>query len=210
MLTSTAIQLFFPYNIFILKLFWNLTLFISICAILSSYTQLHRTFCMKCLATHNNLHEKPLLHRTIFMKYPCYTKLSVWNLPATQNYLYEIFLLHRSFSMKCNYYTELSVWNIPAKQNCQCEISLLHRTIFMKYSCYTDLSVWNVTYYYIELSVWNVSVTQNYLCEISLLYGTICMKYPCYTDLTVCVRYHCGGWSEEVNSCILNSYMVYL
>ncbi len=24
------------------------------------------------------------------------------------------------------------------------------------------------------------------------------------------VRYHCGGWSEEVNSCILNSYMVYL
>jgi hypothetical protein len=26
----------------------------------------------------------------------------------------------------------------------------------------------------------------------------------------VSVRYHCGGWSEEVNSCILNSYMVYL
>jgi hypothetical protein len=24
------------------------------------------------------------------------------------------------------------------------------------------------------------------------------------------VRYHCGGWSEEVNSCILISYMVYL
>jgi hypothetical protein len=27
----------------------------------------------------------------------------------------------------------------------------------------------------------------------------------------VIVRYHCGGWSEEVNSCILIlSYMVYL
>ncbi len=24
------------------------------------------------------------------------------------------------------------------------------------------------------------------------------------------VRYHCGGWSEEVNPCILISYMVYL
>jgi hypothetical protein len=24
------------------------------------------------------------------------------------------------------------------------------------------------------------------------------------------VRYHCGAWSEEVNSCILISYMVYL
>jgi hypothetical protein len=24
------------------------------------------------------------------------------------------------------------------------------------------------------------------------------------------VRYHCGEWPEEVNSCVLNSYMVYL
>ncbi len=24
------------------------------------------------------------------------------------------------------------------------------------------------------------------------------------------VRYHCGGWPEEVNSCFLNSCMVYL
>jgi hypothetical protein len=30
-------------------------------------------------------------------------------------------------------------------------------------------------------------------------------------DCTVVnVRYHCGGWSEEVNSCILISDMVYL
>ncbi len=29
-------------------------------------------------------------------------------------------------------------------------------------------------------------------------------------DKNMIVRYHCGGWSEEVNSCILNSYMVYL
>jgi hypothetical protein len=28
--------------------------------------------------------------------------------------------------------------------------------------------------------------------------------------LIILVRYHCGGWSKEVNSCILNSYMVYL
>jgi hypothetical protein len=27
---------------------------------------------------------------------------------------------------------------------------------------------------------------------------------------TVIVRYHCGGWPEEVNTCFLNSYMVYL
>jgi ribosomal protein L44E len=26
----------------------------------------------------------------------------------------------------------------------------------------------------------------------------------------VIVCYHCGGWHEEVNSCVLNSYMVYL
>jgi hypothetical protein len=26
----------------------------------------------------------------------------------------------------------------------------------------------------------------------------------------VTVRYHCGGWPEEVNTCFLNSYMVYL
>jgi hypothetical protein len=30
-------------------------------------------------------------------------------------------------------------------------------------------------------------------------------------SVLVIVRYHCGGWSEEVNSCILIiSYMVYL
>ncbi len=28
------------------------------------------------------------------------------------------------------------------------------------------------------------------------------------TDIVV--RYHCGGWPKEVNSCFLNSYMVYL
>jgi hypothetical protein len=26
----------------------------------------------------------------------------------------------------------------------------------------------------------------------------------------ITVRYHCGGWPEEVNTCFLNSYMVYL
>ncbi len=28
--------------------------------------------------------------------------------------------------------------------------------------------------------------------------------------ITLTVRYHCGGWPEEVNTCFLNSYMVYL
>jgi hypothetical protein len=28
--------------------------------------------------------------------------------------------------------------------------------------------------------------------------------------LDLLVHYHCGGWPEEVNSCVLNSYMVYL
>jgi hypothetical protein len=29
-------------------------------------------------------------------------------------------------------------------------------------------------------------------------------------SLNISVRYHCGGWPEEVNTCFLNSYMVYL
>jgi hypothetical protein len=31
-----------------------------------------------------------------------------------------------------------------------------------------------------------------------------------YSFIRQLVRYHCGGWPEEVNSCFLNSYMVYL
>ncbi len=31
-----------------------------------------------------------------------------------------------------------------------------------------------------------------------------------FTPGSIIVRYHCGGWPEEVNSCVLNSYMVYL
>jgi hypothetical protein len=29
-------------------------------------------------------------------------------------------------------------------------------------------------------------------------------------SLEMIVRYHCGGCPEEVNACVLNSYMVYL
>jgi hypothetical protein len=36
------------------------------------------------------------------------------------------------------------------------------------------------------------------------------MEFAAGTKQILHVRYHCGGWSEEVNSCILNSYMVYL
>jgi hypothetical protein len=35
------------------------------------------------------------------------------------------------------------------------------------------------------------------------------LQKPTSVD-TLVVRYHCGGWSQEVNSCILISYMVYL
>jgi hypothetical protein len=34
--------------------------------------------------------------------------------------------------------------------------------------------------------------------------------YSCRPEHILPVRYHCGGWSEEVYSCILISYMVYL
>ncbi len=35
-------------------------------------------------------------------------------------------------------------------------------------------------------------------------------KYLSQTSQLIIVRYHCGGGSEEVNSCILISYKVYL
>jgi hypothetical protein len=42
----------------------------------------------------------------------------------------------------------------------------------------------------------------------------VCFKKPTAIHLAFkianSVRYHCGGMSEEVNSCILISYMVYL
>ncbi len=38
--------------------------------------------------------------------------------------------------------------------------------------------------------------------------GTIYLN-PMTVDMLT-VRYHCGGWPEEVNTCFLNSYMVYL
>ncbi len=38
-----------------------------------------------------------------------------------------------------------------------------------------------------------------FLCRVLSFFLTICS-----------VRYHCGGWPEEVNTCLLNSYMVYL
>jgi hypothetical protein len=40
-------------------------------------------------------------------------------------------------------------------------------------------------------------------CKKSLTWG----GGPLWKDT---VRYHCGGWPEEVNTCFLNSYMVYL
>jgi hypothetical protein len=41
--------------------------------------------------------------------------------------------------------------------------------------------------------------------------ANIVLNILCYhSGCVITVRYHCGGWSEEVNSCILISYMVYL
>jgi hypothetical protein len=38
-----------------------------------------------------------------------------------------------------------------------------------------------------------------------------CLSSMMHVTCIILVRYHCGGWSEEVNSCILIiSYMVYL
>ncbi len=59
-------------------------------------------------------------------------------------------------------------------------------------------------------------------CYPSFCYPSFCYSSSCYPSssypfiqIPVCclnciVRYHWGGRSEEVNSCVLNSYMVYL
>ncbi len=52
------------------------------------------------------------------------------------------------------------------------------------------------------------------ICNNVLKICNLCIKcVQCMTErqYIVSVSYHCGGWSEEVNSCILIlSYMVYL
>jgi hypothetical protein len=50
--------------------------------------------------------------------------------------------------------------------------------------------------------VYTACIQDNYLTVVYTNY--------IQSDYLVVVRYHCGGWSEEVNSCILISYMVYL
>jgi hypothetical protein len=52
-------------------------------------------------------------------------------------------------------------------------------------------------------------------CEVGFLYlltsvPSLIIVLPKLLLENFPVRYHCGGWSEEVNSCILISYMVYL
>jgi hypothetical protein len=49
--------------------------------------------------------------------------------------------------------------------------------------------------------------------SMSHLYAVMCkLGYADgdYSQEEGVVRYHCGGWPEEVNTCFLNSYMVYL
>ncbi len=52
---------------------------------------------------------------------------------------------------------------------------------------------------------------------LTLVFGFLCYYIYIYIYvynftfiLLLIVRYHCGGWPEEVNTCFLNSYMVYL
>jgi hypothetical protein len=54
-----------------------------------------------------------------------------------------------------------------------------------------------------------------YLLKINhILAGNVSSFFTGVFDMgraySVLVRYHCGGWPEEVNSCFFNSYMVYL
>jgi hypothetical protein len=53
---------------------------------------------------------------------------------------------------------------------------------------------------------WLVGLLISYV--ISCPAGILCCWLVSW--LILIVRYHCGGWPEEVNSCVLNSYMVYL
>ncbi len=46
--------------------------------------------------------------------------------------------------------------------------------------------------------------------NIPLLDAVLGYTYSKFIRSYPTVRYHCGGWPEEVNSCFLNSYMVYL
>ncbi len=50
----------------------------------------------------------------------------------------------------------------------------------------------------------------NSLLLIGRQVSRICTDSFDKRQAVICVRYHCGGWPEEVNSCVLNSYMVYL
>jgi hypothetical protein len=53
--------------------------------------------------------------------------------------------------------------------------------------------------------------TCNLLATLVILHCIIAiMALDWYCTGMLGVRYHCGGWSEEVNSCILISYIVYL
>jgi hypothetical protein len=76
---------------------------------------------------------------------------------------------------------------------------------------------------------WSFCLSSSDLSRLTFqanLFGLTCQNYPALAVLwwlyipqklekgvfvsTLSVRYHCGGWPEEVNSCVLNSYMVYL
>ncbi len=50
-------------------------------------------------------------------------------------------------------------------------------------------------------------VARDVLFKRKALAGKLALAQLIYN---ISVRYHCGGWPEEVNTCFLNSYMVYL
>ncbi len=67
----------------------------------------------------------------------------------------------------------------------------------------------------IGLHIWCSHLARcKHICMLSPggvnVYFTFCAVISLDDNIDVTVRYHCEGWSEEVNSCILISYMVYL
>jgi hypothetical protein len=69
-------------------------------------------------------------------------------------------------------------------------------------------TVWSNKHFQHFQSQWFVKIDILTKCKFDELIKYVWTQL--FGHVIVHVRYHCGGWSEEVNSCILISYMVYL
>ncbi len=100
-----------------------------------------------------------------------------------------------------------------------------HYTYIYTY-IYIYIYIYIYTYIYIYIHIYIYIIIANILPLIANLHSEVQIsarrekKEPKILNLvqiwklfiyfTINVRYHCGGWPEEVNTCFLNSYMVYL